>query len=236
MSDKVFIAYHRVSTKRQAASGLGQEAQREATARFAAENGYRIIATFEESESAKGSKDVLEKRPQLKAAIELAKRRRCEVLVSRLCRLSRDVHFVSGLMAHNVPFVVAELGLQADPFTLHIYAALAEKERRRIAGNTKAALATAKKNGKSLGGLRKGQRAPTDIERDAAKVVLNERAAERATGLAADIQDVLATLGQDASARAVARELMVRGIPTANGGSTWQPVQVQRVLDRASAA
>jgi DNA invertase Pin-like site-specific DNA recombinase len=50
-------------------------------------------------------------------------------VVSKLDRFSRDVPFVSGLMAQRVPFMVAELGRDADPFMLHLYAALAEKER-----------------------------------------------------------------------------------------------------------
>jgi DNA invertase Pin-like site-specific DNA recombinase len=235
MSSKVFVAYHRVSTRRQAASGLGQEAQREATARFAREHGYTVISSFEEHETGKGSKDVLDKRPQLRKALDYAKRRNCAVLVSRLCRLSRDVHFVSGLMAHGVPFVVAELGLEADPFTLHIYAALAEKERKRIASNTKAALAKAKERGTVLGGKRAGQRLPTEAERKAAYAVLKENSLGIAVTKLADIDEVREALGQDASARAIARELTARGIPTAQGGAVWQPVQVQRVLARAGA-
>jgi hypothetical protein len=61
--------------------------------------------------------------------------------------LSRDVHYISGLMKHNVPFIVAEFGVDTDPFMLHIYAALAEKERRLISERTKAALRAAKARG-----------------------------------------------------------------------------------------
>ena len=75
---------------------------------------------------------------------------RCSI--AKLDRLSRDVHFISGLMAERVPFIVAELGADADPFMLHIYAALAEKERRLISERTKAALAAAKARGVKLGG------------------------------------------------------------------------------------
>jgi DNA invertase Pin-like site-specific DNA recombinase len=71
--------------------------------------------------------------------------------VAKLCRLSRDVAFISGLMAHKVPFIVAELGADADPFMLHIYAALAEKERALIADRTRAALAQKKPLGTVLG-------------------------------------------------------------------------------------
>jgi DNA invertase Pin-like site-specific DNA recombinase len=81
-----------------------------------------------------------------------ARRQRCSVAVAKLDRLSRDVHFISGLMAHRVPFLVAELGSGVDPFILHLFAALAEKERAMIATRTKAALAAAKARGVKLGG------------------------------------------------------------------------------------
>jgi hypothetical protein len=93
--------------------------------------------------SGKGA-DAIERRPQLAAALAAAKAKKCSVVVAKLDRLSRDVAFVAGLMAQRVPFMVAELGRDADPFMLHLYAALAEKERRLIAERTKAALAAKK--------------------------------------------------------------------------------------------
>jgi DNA invertase Pin-like site-specific DNA recombinase len=101
-------------------------------------------------ETGKGS-DALDRRPQLAAALKLAKRSKCAVAVSKLDRLSRDVHFISGLMAHKVAFIVAELGPNVDPFTLHIYAALAQQERRMIADRTRVGLAAAKARGVKLG-------------------------------------------------------------------------------------
>ena len=101
-------------------------------------------------ETGKGA-DALDRRPQLAAALAAARSAKCAVLVSKLDRLSRDVAFVSGLMAQRVPFIVAELGRDADPFMLHLYAALAEKERRLISERTKAAMAAAKARGKRLG-------------------------------------------------------------------------------------
>ena len=91
------------------------------------------------------------RRPQLAAPLAKARTLRCSVAVAKLDRLSRDVHFISGLMAHRVPFVVAELAPDVDPFVLHLYAALAEKERALIAGRTKSALAAAKAKGVKLG-------------------------------------------------------------------------------------
>ena len=144
------VAYFRVSTRQQQRSGLGIEAQRATIARFAEAEGLTIIAEFVEAETGKGA-DALDRRPQLAAALAAAKTAKCSVLVSKLDRLSRDVAFVSGLMAQRVPFIVAELGRDADPFMLHLYAALAEKERRLISERTKAALAIRKATGSKLG-------------------------------------------------------------------------------------
>ena len=122
------IAYARVSTATQGRSGLGIEAQREALMRFAQAEGFELVRLFVEVETGKGS-DALERRPQLAGALAEARRKRCPVAVAKLDRLSRDVHFISGLMSHRVPFLVAELGPDVDPFILHLFAALAEKER-----------------------------------------------------------------------------------------------------------
>ena len=136
----------RVSTTQQGKSGLGIEAQREALARFAQAEAFEIIREFVEIETGKGS-DALDRRPQLAAALADARKRRCSVAVAKLDRLSRDVHFISGLMAHRVPFLVAELGPDVDPFILHLFAALAEKERALISERTKRALGAAKARG-----------------------------------------------------------------------------------------
>jgi DNA invertase Pin-like site-specific DNA recombinase len=140
------IGYVRVSTSQQGRSGLGIEAQQSALERFAAGEGFELVRTFVEIETGKGS-DALERRPQLAAALNEARRQRCSVAVAKLDRLSRDVHFISGLMSHRVPFLVAELGPEVDPFILHLFAALAEKERAMISTRTKAALAAAKARG-----------------------------------------------------------------------------------------
>src|ERR1700734_3184276 len=137
------VAYIRVSTGKQAKSGLGLEAQTEATRAFAKTEGYKIAGSFEEHESGKGA-DALDRRPKLAAAIKAAKKAGGPVIVSKLDRLSRDVHFISGLMAHKVPFITVELGADTDPFILHLFAALAQKERALISARTKQALAAAK--------------------------------------------------------------------------------------------
>ena len=163
------IAYYRVSTARQGRSGLGIEAQRAAVARFAEAEGFTLIAEFTEVETGKGA-DALDRRPQLAAALAAGKTGKCPVIVAKLDRLSRDVAFIAGLMAQRVPFIVAELGADADPFMLHLYAALAEKERRLISERTRSALAARKAQGARLGNrsnaaeaAARGRRAQTEL-------------------------------------------------------------------------
>jgi DNA invertase Pin-like site-specific DNA recombinase len=144
------IAYLRVSTKEQGRSGLGIDAQRAAIRAFAKREAITVSEWHTEVETGKGS-DALERRPRLAEALSAAKRLRAPVLVSKLDRLSRDVHFISGLMAERVEFIVTELGRQADPFVLHLFAALAEKERQLISERTKAGLQAAKARGVKLG-------------------------------------------------------------------------------------
>jgi DNA invertase Pin-like site-specific DNA recombinase len=211
------ISYLRVSTGRQGKSGLGLEAQRAAIDRFAEAEGLTIAAEFVEVESGKGA-DALDLRPQLAQALDKARRRRCSIVVAKLDRLSRDVHFISGLMARRVPFVVAELGNDVDPFLLHLYAALAQKERALISARTKAALAQAKARGVRLGN--------PDLP------ARNRRAAaERAETL----RPVFAELS-GRSLRAIAAELNARGLTTARGKPWSSPtvLRVQRRLEQRS--
>jgi hypothetical protein len=138
-----------------AAHGLASTSSAPPSLRFAEVEGFQIVAEHVEIETGKGS-DALERRPQLAAALAEARRngRACPVVVSKLERLSRDVHFISGLTAHRTPFLVADLGSDVEPLLLHLYAALAEKERAIISQRTKAALAAAKARGQALGNPR----------------------------------------------------------------------------------
>ena len=124
-------------------------AKEAAPARFCAAESYEVVQIFTEIETAKGA-DALERRPQLKSALNRASAYRSPIVVAKLDRLSRDVAFISGLMAQGVPFIVTEIP-NADPFMLHIYAAVAEQERTKISERTKAALAAAKARGVKLG-------------------------------------------------------------------------------------
>jgi DNA invertase Pin-like site-specific DNA recombinase len=137
-------------------------------------------------ENAKGA-DALDRRPQLKAALAAVRKLRCHVAVAKLDRLSRDVHFISGLMAHKVPFLVAELGPDVDPFVLHLFAALAEKERALVSVRTRQALSAAKAREVTLGNprLHMARRSAVDAvkseaDRYAANVLLIIREAQKA--------------------------------------------------------
>src|SRR5947209_5926037 len=165
---KAVIAYIRVSTAGQGRSGLGLEAQREAIARFAKDQGYTIADEYVEVESGKGA-DALDRRPKLAAAIKAARKIKGPVIVAKLDRLSRDVNFISGLMVHKVPFVTMELGADTDPFLLHLFAALAERERRIIGERTRIALQAAKARGVKLGGTNAQSLANRDEARQRAE-------------------------------------------------------------------
>ena len=215
------VAYYRVSTRQQHRSGLGIEAQRATVTRFAETENLRIIAKYVEAETGKGA----DRRPQLAAALAAARNAKGCVLVSKLDRLSRDVAFVAGLMAQRVPFIVAELGRDADPFMLHLYAALAEKERRLISERTKAALAIRKASGGKLGN-------PINIREAGAmgRASLGASADEQARNLL----PVLRTVRNEGATTlaAITFTLNERRIPTARGGQ-WHVSTVANLVARA---
>jgi DNA invertase Pin-like site-specific DNA recombinase len=220
---KPLVSYLRVSTREQGRSGLGIDAQRAAIARFAQVEGFDVVAEFIEIETGKGS-DALERRPQLVAALAEARRQgRCSVAVSKLDRLSRDVHFISGLMVHNVPFLVVELGADVEAFMLHLHTALAERERKTISERTKAALSAAKARGQRLGNPRLAD----------ARAIAN---AHHKVG-AETFADTVAPAIREAQAagantlRQIAAALNGRGISTARGGR-WAAQTVANVLRR----
>jgi DNA invertase Pin-like site-specific DNA recombinase len=218
------IAYYRVSTARQGRSGLGIEAQRSAVTHFAAAEGFAITAEFIEIETGKGA-DALDRRPELATALATGRAKRCPVIVAKLDRLSRDVAFVAALMAQRVPFIVAELGVDADPFMLHLYAALAEKERRLIAERTRSALAAKKAGGATLGNRHNASMA----------AALGRKAqAENAKLFAANTLPIIEAIRQTGveDLRGIAAALNARGVRTARGGQ-WHVSNVKNLFDRA---
>lgn len=217
------VTYIRVSTDRQGKSGLGIEAQREAVARFIAAEGLEVLGDFVEVETGKGA-DALDRRPKLRDALAMARKAKAAVVVAKLDRLSRDVSFIAGLMAQRVPFIVAELGSDADPFMLHIYAALAQKERAMIADRTRVALAAKKAQGAKLGN-------PTNLAEAQAKGAAAGKAA--ADAFAANVLPVVRQLQAAGvvTVRGIAEALNARGIRTARGGE-WHGSTVRNLLGR----
>lgn len=223
-TDRRAVAYLRVSTSKQGASGLGIEAQRAAIAAFIEAEGFEILAEHIETESGKGA-DALDRRPVLAAALAEARKARVPVLVAKLDRLSRDVHFISGLMAQRVPFIVAELGLDADPFMLHLFAALSEKERALISARTKDALAAAKARGVRLG-------SPAIEKARASSIATNQANADAHAARVLPVIEAIRKAGAT-SLRAIAAELTARNVPTVRGGA-WSAMQVSNILKRAA--
>lgn len=221
---KQAVVYMRVSTSEQGKSGLGLASQKDAISRFCAVEGFEIAKEFSEVASGKLPVDA---RPELAAALSLAKKLKCPVIVSKLDRLSRDVAFISGLMSRGVPFIVAELGVDTDPFVLHLFAALSEKERKLIGQRTSAALQELKKAGVVLGN-RTNLADAQQKGRDAVK----ENAQSFARRVHPQIAEMLA---HGKSYNAVAARLNGIGVPTARGGS-WTAKAVTRIVQATTQA
>ena len=223
MSTPRFVAYYRVSTDKQGRSGLGLDAQRAAVETHVAGARGAVCAGFVEVESGR-KRD----RPQLAAALAAARGHRAVLVIAKLDRLARNVHFVSGLMESGVEFVAADMPT-VNRLTVHILAAVAEEEARMISARTKAALAAAKARGIQLGNPNLLAGSPEQAR--AANAVKIGRAQMRAA-------DVLPFIEQARRAGAttlqqLADALAARGVPTPSGrGARWRPVQVARVMGR----
>jgi DNA invertase Pin-like site-specific DNA recombinase len=206
------IGYLRVSSREQGKSGLGLEAQRAAIEAFVAREDITVVEYFTEVESGKTVSDTLAERPTLAAALTLAGKLGCPVIVSKLDRLSRDVHFISGLMVQRVHFIVCELGRSSDPFMLHLFAALAEKERALISQRTTAALAALKARGVKL-----GTKSPGSPVQTAAR--------------AAQYASMLDAVGRQGTLRDIAARLNQAGYKTAQG-KIFRIATIHRILAR----
>ena len=142
---KTAVPYYRVSTQAQGTSGLGLEAQREAVTRYMSQNGLEQLAEFVEVESGRKKQ-----RPQLDAALALCKREGATLIIAKLDRLGRNVHFISSLMEARVEFIALD-NPHANKFMFHILAAFAEHESDIIRARVTEALAAAKRRGVKLG-------------------------------------------------------------------------------------
>ncbi|MEW9616043.1 recombinase family protein [Shinella sp. S4-D37] len=205
MQPHAYVAYYRVSTQMQGKSGLGLEAQRAAVEAFT--RGHALHKEFTEVES--GKRD---DRPELARALEAARQENAVLVIAKLDRLSRDVHFISGLLKQNVPIKACDMP-HADNFQFHIMAAVAEKEREMIGQRTKAAIAAKRGRGQSWG-------------TNAARV---SDADAFAQSIRADIQSVVESGAVGPAA--IARGLNERCVRASKGG-TWTSIQVQRIIKR----
>jgi DNA invertase Pin-like site-specific DNA recombinase len=210
-----FVAYYRVSTDRQGESGLGLEAQRNAVAGFI--RGTSLLSEFQEIESGKNHTN----RPQLTAALAMCRTSRATLVIAKLDRLARDVHFISGLMRAGVDFVAVDMP-QANKLTVHILAAVAEHEREAISQRTKAALQVAKARGTQLG----NPRWQDSIER--------ARAARNPVSVPpAIIAAIVERRAQGLPLRQIAAQLNDMGVRTPRG-NRWHPETINNVLAYAT--
>lgn len=224
MAEGRFISYLRVSTDRQGKSGLGLEAQRAAVEGYLNGGRWRLLAEYKEIES--GKRD---DRPQLAKALKHCKVTGATLVIAKLDRLSRDMHFIVSLQKAEVKFVAADLP-QANDMIVSIMAVFAEHERKMISDRTKAALAAAKAKGVKLGSP-KGAAHLKGLGNDAAIAKVRELATERANNLADVVHDIQA--GGVRTVRGIAEELNERQIKTPRGGQ-WHATSVSRLLGRIS--
>jgi DNA invertase Pin-like site-specific DNA recombinase len=223
-----YIAYYRVSTKRQGLSGLGLDAQRESVAAYLTGVAGKLVAEFTEVEhgTRKGNH-----RPQLAAALAQCRVHGAVLIIAKLDRLARNVAFVSHLMESGCEFTACDFP-QANRLTIHILAAVAEHEAEMISTRTKLALAAAKRKNVVLGGDR-GNCAQIARKGNKASAKVRTEAAQRR---AADLLPVIETIKAEGaqSLRQIAQQLNQRGISASRGG-VWSPAQVLRIMEHASA-
>jgi DNA invertase Pin-like site-specific DNA recombinase len=228
------IGYLRVSTREQGRSGLGLAAQRHDVETFSAKEGFFVKSWHQDIQTGAG-KDALLMRPGLATALKEARAARSPLIVSRLDRLSRNVHFITGLMEHKVHFVVAALGRDCDNFTLHIYASLAEQERKMISERIKAALARSKNRGKL--GLRNPIMHSKAFRRRlqaCAAAALHKAAMERAEAYRVHIEWALGQpgiAGKPITFRGAGEKLNELQIPSPRGGR-WSSMNVADIAVR----
>jgi DNA invertase Pin-like site-specific DNA recombinase len=213
--DGRFVAYYRVSTEHQGANGNGMAAQRKAIEDYLNGGNWKLAAEFTEVES--GKRD--DNRPELEKALAAAKKHKATLILAKLDRLARNVAFIAGLMERKINFVCCDMP-SATPFMLHVYAAVAEEERRMIAARTKAGIAAAKARGTNKRG--------EPLVLGNAKLAAGNHAA--AIARAKELKPILKELGK-LSARAAAAELNARSVPTPTG-APWSAKTVIRARDR----
>ena len=224
MPEGRYIAYYRVSTARQGASGLGLEAQRQAVEAFTNGRDWASAGDYVEVESGKRH----ENRPKLEDALAACRRHKATLVIAKLDRLARNVHFISGLMESGVDFVAADMP-DANRLTVHILAAMAEHEREQISARTKAALRAARARGTKLGWEipSRQQEQPVAARQGADRVIAE------ADSFAANILPIIHAIKAAGvtTLTGIAGALNARGIRTSRGGQ-WYPATVKNMLRR----
>jgi len=223
MANGNYIAYYRVSTQKQGRSGLGLDAQRKAVKDHLNGGRWKLLSEAVEIESGKRND-----RPKLAEALSLCRLHRATLIIAKLDRLARNVHFISGLMESGVEFEAVDMP-QANRLTVHIMAAMAEHEARAISDRTKAALAAAKARGTRLGGRQWAVESVSERGNHASAQVRAKAAAKRA----ADVQPIIEAIKAEGvtSLNGIAASLNERGIPAARGGQ-WSAMQIKRLAIR----
>jgi DNA invertase Pin-like site-specific DNA recombinase len=219
-----FVAYYRTSTSRQS---LGIDAQKAAVVRFLNGGNWKLVGEFEEHESGKN-----DARPELAKAINLCKKTGARLIVAKLDRLSRDVHFISGLQKAGISFVCADMP-EMDEFTVHIFAAMAQRERKLVSARTRDGLQALKMRGITKTGKVYVAGNPmngTEEQTTRAAAGRSKKADEHARSIKADIEfwqkQGFTTL------KGLAEVLTRAKVPTSRGETTWDATQVKRVLER----
>lgn len=217
MAHDQFVTYYRVSTQRQGASGLGLEAQRQAVAQHLSGRAKTVLNEFVEIETGKGA-NALEKRPELRKALELCRKSGATLLIAKLDRLARNVHFVTGLIETGVDFIAADMP-NANKVMIQMHAVMSEWERDQISERTKAALAAAKARGIVLGATGPANLRRHTEQRQAAAKAFQSRLRPLLDGF----------IAQGMSRRAMVGQLNALGITAPRGGA-WSLGQIQRIL------
>lgn len=217
MATGKFVTYFRVSTQRQGASGLGLEAQEESVRQYLNGGDWSVVAKFVEVESGRKTD---QDRPKLREALGICKKEGAVLLVAKLDRLARSVHFISGLMRAGVRFVAVDMP-EANELTVHIMAAFAEHEAKRISQRTKDALAAARARGVVLGAAGAANLRPN-----------LERRQQDADAFAVKLRGVIDGMkARGMSQRAMVSELNSLGVKTPTGRD-WNLSQLQRTIAR----
>lgn len=216
-----FVTYYRVSTSRQGISGLGLEAQRQSVTQYLAGGTRMTVGEFAEVETGKGS-NALEKRPQLRLALDLCRKTGATLLIAKLDRLARNVHFVSGLIETGVDFIAADMP-NANKVMIQMHAVMSEWERDQISERTKAALAAAKARGVVLGAT-----GPANLK------TCNDQRQQKAQEFRDRLRPVLdGMVAQGLTRRAMVVRLNDLGIKAPMGGA-WSLGQMQRLAKASS--